>query len=345
MTGIRMAFGQFKYLEEDDILFAKQLGASGITVNRPDFDDPTWIKFLGNYYRYNQIEGSSNRWELFDLVNLKGMIEQRGLRLEALENTPLRFYNKALLGLPGRDEQIENYQETIRNVGRAGIRILGYHWMTSLVWRTARFQLDRGGALVTAFDADSVADGPPTHGEVIDADRVWANYSYFIKAVLPVAEEAGVTLALHPDDPPVPMLGGVARVIHGIDGYTRALEIGNSPNHKINFCVGTFAEKSLDEMYEAVRHFGSMGKIAYVHLRNVRGMLPKFSEAFIDDGDIDVERVLATLVDVGFDSFILDDHVPKIAGDTQWGHRAHAHATGYIAGLLHAVKKNAERKG
>ena len=139
------------------------------------------------------------------------------------------------------------------------------------------------------------------------------------------------------------MLGGVARVMHGIDGYNRAMQIGGS-NHKITFCVGTFAEKNLAEMYEALEFFGRKGKIAYVHLRNIRGQLPKFGEAFIDDGDIDVERVLATLVDVGFESFIVDDHVPKIVGDTVWGHRAHAHATGYIAGLLHAVKKSAARK-
>ena len=143
MTDIRVAFGQFKFLDEDDILFAKQLGASGITVNRPDFDDSTWIKFLGNYYRYNQIEGSSNRWELFDLVNLKGMIEQRGLRLEAIENTPLRFYNKVLLGLPGRDSRSRTQGNP--QPGSGGHHNVGLPWMPSLIWRT-RFQLDRGGA-------------------------------------------------------------------------------------------------------------------------------------------------------------------------------------------------------
>ena len=162
--------------------------------------------------------------------------ESYGLKFEAIENVPTHFYDKAMLGLEGRDEQIENYQKTIRAVARAGVPVLGYHFMPNSVWRTERLAPTRGGAGATRFDmavveqssrsagaqeihADDarppVVDARARQGRAGDHRRaMWANYEYFIKAVLPVAEEEGVRLALHPDDPPVPMLGGVARLFY-----------------------------------------------------------------------------------------------------------------------------------
>ena len=134
---------------------------------------------------------------------------------------PITFYDRAMLGLPGRDEQIANYQATIRNMGEAGIPVLGYHWMPNGVWRTPD-RAGRGGAMVTAFDMALVDEFPLRHGvkehpllegRTLDADAMWDNYCYFMDAVLPVAEESGVTLGLHPDDPPMPMLGGIARFV------------------------------------------------------------------------------------------------------------------------------------
>ena len=181
---MRVAIGQFSELTDEMLRFAKQLGVSGIVLNTP------------------KIPGEK-RWEFMDLLRLRVQCEEYGLRLEAIENTPIRFYDKAMLGLPGRDEQIENYCETIRNLGRAGIPILGYHWMANGVWRTSRTAFGRGGARVTAFDLDLVQNAPPTHGRVFTEEEMWRNYEYFLRAVVPVAEEAGVKLALHPDDPPV----------------------------------------------------------------------------------------------------------------------------------------------
>ena len=137
----------------------------------------------------------------------------------ALENVPVSFYDKAMLGLPGRDEQIAHMQSTIRNMGRAGIPILGYHWMPNGVWRTQEPATLRGGARGTRFDLAEHDPDELTHGREFTSDEMWANYEYYLERILPVAEESNVKLALHPDDPPVETLGGVARIFRNFDGF------------------------------------------------------------------------------------------------------------------------------
>src|SRR5579871_834117 len=138
---MRIALGQFNQATEEMLQFATQLGVGGVLLNTP-------------------ILPGEKRWEYMDLVRLRANVEDHGLKLEALENVPLKFYDKAMLGLAERDEQIANYQETIRNVGRAGIPILGYHWMPNSVWRTSTTTHGRGGAHVTAFDMAMVEHAP-----------------------------------------------------------------------------------------------------------------------------------------------------------------------------------------
>jgi mannonate dehydratase len=339
---IRVAFGQFRELTEEDLHFARQLGASGVTLNTPLFKGRS---LYGVDILINSEDATADRfesqirWDFLEIVQIRTMVEDYGLRLEAIENTPISFYDKAMLGLPERDEQIESYMEIIRMLGKARIPILGYHWMPTHVWRTSKTTPGRGGALVSSFDHGLVTEAPFIHGRPITEDDLWANYEYFIKAVLPVAEEAGVKLALHPDDPPMEKpLGGVARIMGSLDGFKKAMEIGDSPNHGLDFCVGSWASRGIDEMFEAMRHFGSLGKIFYVHFRNVRGSIPRFQETFIDEGDVDVVAALRTLMEVGFEGFIIDDHVPQMVNDTGWGHRGRAFATGYIRGLLRALE-------
>jgi mannonate dehydratase len=339
---MRVAVGQFSEAVEEVLVFACQIGAEGVVLNTP--------KLPGE-----------RRWEYEDLQALKERCESYGLRLESLENVPLSFYDKAMLGLTGRDEQIENYQQTIRNMGRAGISILGYHWMPNGVWRTSRETPTRGGALATSFDMDvaeepvltygsedsevtsshmaPVKDTRLTHGRIFDEEEMWENYEYFIRAVLPVAEESGVRLALHPDDPPVESLGGVARLMRSFEGFERAMRIGDSPNHGLNFCMGSWSEMG-PGVIEAMRHFGSQNKIFYVHFRDVKGHVPKFEECFLGEGNVDVVEAMRTLEEVGFDGCIIDDHVPALVNDTGWGHRGRALATGYIVGLMAAIKSS-----
>ncbi len=324
---MRVALGQFNELTHERLTYAKQLGVSGVQMNTPLLPDETGC------------------WEVADLKRLRERCEKYGLRLEALENVPLYFLDKVMLGLPGRDQQIENYQKTIRHMGEAGIPVLGYGWMPNWVWRTP-YATGRGGVRVTAFDLSLINSSPLVagkrqldvlEGRTIDQDEMWANYTYFIQAVLPVAEEAGVKLAVHPDDPPLPELGGIARLFYNTDGFKRAMEeVGVSPNHGIDFCMGCFSEMGMG-VYEAIRYFGERGKIFYVHLRDVQGCVPAFQECFLGEGNLDVVKVVQTLKQVGFTGFIIDDHVPHMIDDTDWNHRGHAHATGYILGMVEAV--------
>ncbi len=326
---MRVAIGQFKELSEERLTFARQLGAGGVQLNTP------------------LLPGDA-QWEETDLRRLRERCDAYGLKLEAIENVPNHFFDKAMLGLPGRDEQIEHYQATIRHMGKAGIPILGYHWMPLHVWRTSGSTKGRGDTLVTSFDMDLI-DGPMVHGirrhpllegREVTADELWANYLYFMKAVLPVAEESGVKLALHPDDPPVPSLGGVARIFGDFAGFKRAMDAFPSPNSGLDFCMGCWSEMAptaTPGVIEAIRYFGEQGKLFYVHFRDVQGTVPCFQECFLGEGNVDVVAAMQALHEVGFTGFFLDDHVPHMIDDTEWGHRGRAFATGYIMALVKAV--------
>lgn len=327
MTGtMRMAIGQFSELSHEKLAFARQIGVSGVQLNTP-------------------LLPGDQQWELHDLQWLVARCEQYGLRLEAIENTPVSFYIKAILGLPGRDEQIEHYQATIRHMGKAGIPILGYHWMPNSVWRTS-LKPGRGGALVTAFDMQATEAQPLIvgvkqldflpEGYALTEDDAWKNYEYFMRAVVPVAEEAGVKLALHPDDPPIPMLGGLGRLFYCFDNFKRAMELAPSPNSGLDFCMGCWSEMGPDPL-EAMRYFGTRGKLLYIHFRDVQGTVPTFQECFLGEGNVDVVAAMHTLKEVGFTGFIIDDHVPHIVDDTEWAHRGRAHQTGFIMGLMAAI--------
>jgi mannonate dehydratase len=322
---MHVAIGQFSELTHERLTFAAQLGVSGVLLNTP-------------------LLPGDERWEQDDLAWLVRRCAEYGLRLEAIENVPLRFYDRAMLGLEGRDAQIANYAETIRRIGAAGIPILGYHWMPNGVWRTPD-RLGRGGAVVTAFDIAEVErallrhgirEHPLAPGRSFSAEQQWEHYACFMERVLPVAEQSGVTLALHPDDPPLPELGGIARLFWHFEGFERAMTEFASPRHALDFCLGCWSEMGPDPI-RAIRHFGARGQIAYVHFRDVQGTVPNFQECFLGEGNVDVVAAMRALHDVGFTGFIIDDHVPLMVDDTAWGHRGRAHATGYIQALVAAV--------
>lgn len=318
--GIRLGIGLPHNATDDHLRFAKQLGCEGVVLATPA-----------------QL-GESGVWEYEDLLKLRRWVESYGLRVESLQNLPHSFWMKVRLGLPGRDEEIEKFQTTIRNVGRAGIPVLSYNFRPDPLYRTGT-RPGRGGAEVTAFDIEKAQDRPLTFGREITADEMWANHEYFIKAVIPVAEEAGVRLALHPDDPPGPPLGGVARIFSSFEGFERASRSINSPAWGLSFCVGCWFEMGgLANVLRGIRHFGPRGEIVYVHFRDVRGMGDHFSEAVIGDGELDVTAVLRALREVGFAGSIIDDHAPRMVWDEGWNSHSRAFQTGYIAGLLRAIR-------
>ena len=343
---MRVALGQHSQASDDYLTFAKQLGVGGVQFNMIG-------KEIDIIPHSDELPGDKGYWQLADLKRLKQRVNDQDLALEAIENVPRQFYLDAMLNGPRRAEQIANYQTTLRNMGEAGIPVLGLNWMPNLVWRTP-MQVGRGGVKVTAFDLQRALAGEVTVGVVTVAEaedreysesEIFDNYVSFMAEVLPVAEEAGVKIALHPDDPPVESLGGIARAFNKPENFKRALEAVPSPNHGLDFCMGCFSEmvyadrSNNDGVLDAIRYFGERGKIFYVHFRDVQGCVPKFQECFPGEGNVDVVAAIRTLHEVGFTGFIIDDHVPEMLDDSSWRHRGHAYATGYIMALVEAVKK------
>ena len=343
---MRVALGQHSSPTHDYLTFAKQLGVGGVQFNIIG-------KGIDLIPEESTLPDDKGYWEVDDLKRLKQRVNDYDLNLEAIENVPRQFYIDAMLNGPRRDQQISNYQTIVRNMGEAGIPILGLNWMPNLVWRTP-MQLGRGGVKVTAFDMERALAGEVVVGitNVTEAedrpyseDEIFDNYVRFMEAVVPVAEAAGVKIALHPDDPPVPSLGGFDRVFYKPENFKRALEAVPSPNHGLDFCMGCFSEmvyadrSNNDGVLDAIRYFGERGKIFYVHFRDVQGCVPKFQECFPGEGNVDVVAAIRTLKEVGFSGFIIDDHVPEMIDDSDWRHRGHAYSTGYIMALVEAVNK------
>lgn len=330
---MRVVIGQLREPDPETMRLAKQLGINGIQFNTPLLPGDT-------------------KWQFDDLRELKQNCEDHGLKLEAIENVPIGFYHKAMLGLPGRDEQIENYRNLIGQLGRLEIPVLGYHFVPNFVWRTRLDEVGRGGARVTAFDLAKAGEGnkidyPACNDiDLPDEDSIWKNYQYFIKAVLPVAEEVGVDLALHPDDPPVPELDGVHRLFYKPENFKRAMEFADSEAWKIDLCTGTCSSMAngKEDVLEMIRTFGPLGKIAYVHFRDVQGSVPRFQECFLGEGNFDPVEIMGELHRSGFDGFVLSDHVPTVDGDSSWGHRAHAHAIGYLQALISCIERKVSQK-
>jgi mannonate dehydratase len=343
---MRIAVGQAARATHEYLAFARQIGAGGVQFNTPDLP-------------------GSQRWETGDLVRLRELVESYGLRLEAIENVPNGFYQDAMLGLPGRDEQIEHVIATIANMGRAGIPVLGFNWLPTSVWRTAVEPDGRGGAVVSAFDL-ALAQDPARAGDVYIARRdrrvedqkdswsrgalfdlgversdtdMWKSFEYFMRAVVPAAEDAGVCLALHPDDPPVPQLGGIARIFRSVAALRQAADFLPGPGFGIELCLGTVSEMGGQAaVLEAIDYLAPRGKITYVHLRDVRGTVPSFTECFLGEGNYHPPTVLRALRRHGFTGFILDDHTPALVGDSPYGHRGRAFALGYIQGLIEMME-------
>jgi mannonate dehydratase len=340
--GIRLALGHVEGLDDTVTTFAHQLGLTSVQFHTP-----------------SDLRGDRGYWRLDELVALRERCERAGLVVEGIENVPYAHWDKVLLGQPGRDEQLENYRTTIRNMAKAGISVLGHHFLPTYVWRTDLEAKGRGGARVTAYDGARVGEGNALAGyklapdrsftEPIDGARMWDNYRVFLGAVLPVAEEVGVRLAVHPDDPPTDVpLGGIARILSSPEGLERAYELsGGSPAWGLDLCLGTVSEMAgTESVNRVIDFFGPKGRIFYVHFRDVQGVVPRFQESFLGEGNYDPAATLRRLAGAGFDGFIIDDHVPAMIGDEDtWADtasaaycsRGRAHAIGYLQGLLNAL--------
>ncbi|MFC1466543.1 MAG: mannonate dehydratase [Candidatus Brachytrichaceae bacterium NZ_4S206] len=320
---MRVAIGQVNELSDEFLDFARQMGLQDVQMNL--YSLPPGMKDTG-------------RLEFHDLLRLRSRAEDRGLRLIAIENVPIHFYDKIMLGQEGRERQLENMQETIRNLGRAGIPIFGYHFIATGVWRTGWDTPIRGGAISNGFKLALAQHAPLSFDREYHEEEMWANYHWYMERILPVAEEYNVRMALHPDDPPVPKLGGVPRLFRNFENFKRAMEAHPSPMHGLDYCHGCWSEmRGGAGVLESIEYFGRQGRIFYVHFRDVKGGCDDFTECFLGEGNSDMFQVMLTLKRVGFNGFMIDDHVPALVNDSPWRHRGHAFATGYMLGLLQAV--------
>ena len=290
-----------------------------------------------------------DNWSVDGLSKLRERVEKFGVRLDMvplpMSNSPAaRAENpNIVLGKsPERDREIENICTMVRNAGKAGIPAVKYNFTLLGVLRTEAAP-GRGASRYSAFNYDRCKpDGPPPEGGAVSEDEFWERITYFLKAVVPAAEEAKVRLCCHPHDPGLPpgkTYHGVHRVLGTVDGLKRFTATVPSPYHGLNFCQGSVAEMLEEpgkEIYDVIRHFGKQGKIFNVHFRNIRGGRGAFQETFPDDGDVDMLQALRVYKEVGYDGMIMPDHAPEIDGDADRA-QAFAFAFGYIQGLIQAV--------
>ncbi|HSU32687.1 MAG TPA: mannonate dehydratase, partial [Bryobacteraceae bacterium] len=243
---------------------------------------------------------------------------------------------------PERDREIDDICQMIRNCSRAGIPMVKYNLTILGVVRTGSAP-GRGGSAYSTFVYDQARQEPPlTEAGPVSPDMMWDRITYFLKRVVPVAEQSKVKLACHPHDPGMPSdrgFRGIHRVLGSVDGLKRFIDIMPSPYHGLNFCQGTVSEMLRDpgrEIVDVIRYFGSRKKIFNVHFRNIHGGFLNFQETFPDAGSVDMLKAIRAYKEVGYDGMLMPDHVPKIQGD-QGGREAFAFAFGYIRGLMQAV--------
>jgi len=294
-----------------------------------------------------------NEWTVEGLVALKKQVESFGISLDAvplpMSSSPLKKaeYPEILLAKdPERDRAIDAICNMIRSAGAAGIPLVKCNLTFLGVVRTGRVP-GRGKASYSTFVYEQAkADEPLTEVGPINADVYWDRITYFLKRVVPVAEEAKVRIALHPQDPGLPKgtgYQGVDAVLSSVDGLKRFIDTVPSPYHGLNFCQGTISEmlaKPDQEIHDVIRYFGSRKKIFNVHFRNIKGGFLNFQETFPDNGDVNMPRALRTYREIGYDGMIMPDHVPLIEGDAE-SQKAFAYCFGYIQALLQVLAQEA----
>lgn len=276
------------------------------------------------------------------------LYEAHGIRVYGFGNWDVHNQDAIVLGLEGRDAKVAQYKQHLRDLSRAGIPYTTYAHMANGIWSTEPEPV-RGGAPGRAFRLDRAREGwwidkqwplPLSHGRAYTEDELWENYAYFIRQVAPVAEEAGVYIGIHPDDPPVYPLGGIPRCIFGnFEGYRRAIELADSPNIGVCLCLGCWLEGGPamgKSAVETIRYFGGQRKLFKVHFRNVTAPMPEgFVETFLDDGYGDMLAIMAALQEVGFTGAIISDHLQQVIGGRR---AAEAYAVGYMRGLIQAAE-------
>ena len=339
--------------------FARQAGCTHVVIHMVDYfnqggSNPRNNQPTGSRYEPWGVAGDPDKlWAVEELKRIRQEIEGAGLSLAAVENIDPAHWYDVLLDGPQRSRQIEKVKTVIRHIGEAGIPVLGYNFSLAGVAGRVKGPFGRGHAIAVGMDGP--ADEPLPRGVVwnmvydqtappgillsVTSEELWRRLQRFLEDVIPVAEESDVQLAAHPDDPPLPFVRQQPRLVHQPHLYQRLLDLVPSGSNALELCVGTIAEMSEGNVYDAVDQYSRQGKIAYLHLRNVTGKVPHYRETFIDEGDVDMTRVLAILKRNGFEGVVIPDHAPQKTCAAPW-HAGMAHTLGFMLAALAVLESS-----
>jgi mannonate dehydratase len=350
-------------LTRENYAFARQAGCTHLVIHLVDYFNQ------GSSNRNNQPTGGKlepwgvagdpeKLWTVEELKGIRKEIEEAGLVLEAIENLDPAHWHDILLDGPLRSRHIENVKTIIRRMGEAGIPILGYAFtLVGVAGRVAGL-VGRGGA--PSVGMDGAVEAPIPQGTVwnmiydrnapagnlppVSREELWGRLQRFLEEVVPVAEESGVRLAAHPDDPPLPALRQQPRLVYQPYLYQRLIDLVPSKSNALELCVGTLGEMTEGNIYETIDQYSRQGKIAYIHLRNVVGKAPHYRETFIDEGDVDMIRVLTILKRNDFNGVIIPDHTPQMSCAAPW-HAGMAHTLGFALAALKMLEVRSQDSG
>ena len=299
---------------DDDLLFWKQIGLR-------------WVRL-----EYGREDPGVEA-----LRRVQQRFAEYGLRIYSARHDLYRSL-RIQLGQDGRDEDIEMFQMFVRSLGELGIPVVPYDFHPANTYTTDK--VERRGYVAREFRVDDFRNKveKPRYEREYPAEEIQEYYTYFVNAVLPVAEEAGICMALHPDDPPLAMMNGVAKLFIDYEGYHLAEKIsGGSKNWGLRLCVGTWIEGGDGmgkDVFGMIRDFGGRGKIFDVDFRNVSGPMPHFVETFPDDGYVDMYQVMKALREVKYPGIAVPDHIPELKGDDRVRRAGAAYCIAYMRGLL-----------
>lgn len=356
MSEMKLGLGLYRHmLTSEYFQFAKQCGCTHLILHLANYysDDKGIVAATDEHNNYGEANALDPIWELDNLLRLKKEAAAYGLTIYGIENfSPADWYDVLLDG-PKKYAQMENLKKIIRNTGKAGIGAFGYNFSLAGVWGHQKKKAARGSAISTCFDASLLnnIDAPIPNGEIwnmtygpsdgncipaVSEDELWDRLAFFLREILPVAEEAGVDMALHPDDPPMQTLRSTPRMVYRPELYQKSLDLVPSTANKLEFCLGSLQEMHGMDLYQAIDLYAAQKKISYIHFRNVKGKVPCYDEVFVDEGDINMLRVLMQLQSHQFDGVLIPDHTPLMHCAAPW-HAGMAFALGYMRAALQAI--------
>ncbi|KJF44972.1 mannonate dehydratase [Draconibacterium sediminis] len=357
---MKLGFGLYRHmLNEQHYKFAKQCGATHLVVHMVDYfgnadnDKSNANQPIGAKKGWGRA-GNGELWSLEELLKIKAEINSHGLEWYAIENFDPSIWHDILLDGPKKAEQMELVKEQIRIVGKAGIPGFGYNFSLAGVSSRVVKPFARGGAVSVGMEG-SVDESPVPNGMVwnmvydenapkgnvpcVSHDELWNRLQYFLENLVPVAEEAGVILAAHPDDPPMPYVRNTPRLVYQPDMYQRLIDMVDSNSNQLEMCLGTIAEMTEGDVHDAADIYSKQNKVGYIHFRNVVGKVPTYKEVFVDEGDIDMMKILSILKKNNFQGVLIPDHTPQMSCDAPW-YAGMAYAMGYMKAAISIVQND-----